>query len=136
VALAIIHFMSYIEKPKLKKKNIYNKFTAILLSIITLILGASVVSVFEKYQDSGNKVNISKSQYEVLKQREQYLKLEMEKLSTLEGKEEAIRNKYRAVKEGEEVIVIIDQNKSRINLDDNSLNKKTNFLDIIKSWFN
>lgn len=59
------------------------------------------------------------AQNEVTKLRESELKTQesIDKLDTQAGVEEAIRNKYRAAKEGEGLIVIADPNKQTLSIE-------------------
>lgn len=67
-----------------------------------------------------------------LEGREESLREEIERLSTERGIEEEVRSKFEVGKEGEEVVIIVD------NPDDEDVNKKEiekTFLQKIFSWF-
>ncbi len=81
--------------------------------VIVVFLAFSVYSVFQKRHEAA--VNAKTAEYEVtmLRESEAKTKAQIERLGTEAGVEEAIRNKYRAAKPGEGLIVITDDSKDR-----------------------
>ena len=104
--------MSRFEKRKKLQQFLYSRGTVIVLVIIVIFLGFSVVSVFQKRQEA--YTNAKTAEYEVTKLRESEIRTqaEIDRLGTQPGIEEAIRNKYRAAKEGEGLVVITDDSRN------------------------
>lgn len=102
--------MAYFGKRKKTIHLLYNPMSVVVLVIIAVFLGFSVYSVFQKRQEAYS--NAKNTEYEVMTLRESEAKtrLQIEKLGTDAGVEEALRNKYRAVKQGEGLVVITDDN--------------------------
>ncbi len=89
----------------------YTKTAVVILVVIAAFLAFSVYSVFQKRQEA--KTNAKTAEYEVmtLRESEAKTKLQIEKLGTEAGVEEAIRNKYRAAKPGEGLVVITEESR-------------------------
>jgi len=119
------------------KKNQYkfwhSPFALIVLFSLIVIFGYNMIGLVEKKRDTSNKKEQILSQIEDLKEREQLLQKNNLKLETEEGKEEVIREKYQVSKEGEKVIILVDE-------EDNSLidesNERSSLWDWIKKRFN
>lgn len=123
--------MDFYEKRKLKR-ILYSKITLIILAIIVILLFRSVWGMYEKERNT--RILRAKQTQELneLKGREEALRAEIERLSTEQGVEEEIRSKFDVGKDGEEVIVIIDDSKK-----DETEQKITpkSFWQKLFSWF-
>ncbi len=104
--------MANFEKRKKFKHFLYSKITVGVLAVITIFLIFSVVSVFEKRQEAYRNAKIAEHELEMLRENEARTKESIAKLDTQAGVEEAIRNKYRAAKEGEGLVVITDDTRT------------------------
>lgn len=106
--------MAYFEKRKKAGNFLYTKTAVVILVAIAAFLGFSVYSVFQKRQEA--RTNAKTAEYEVmtLRESEAKTKLQIEKLGTEAGVEEAIRNKYRAAKSGEGLVVITEESRRGI----------------------
>ncbi len=86
----------------------YNKFTLIALFILVLIFLHSTWVIYQKEQESQRLKNISEQHLEELKYRNTDLEARMERLQTDSGIEEEIRSKFTVAKEGENMVVVVD----------------------------
>jgi cell division protein FtsB len=104
--------MATFEKRKKFKHFLFSPLGVLVLGVIVIFLGFSVFSVFQKREEA--RTNANTAQYEVLTLRESELKTqaEIDRLNTDAGVEEAIRNKYRAAKPGEGLVVITDDSRT------------------------
>lgn len=104
--------MAHFEKRKKIQKFLYHPATTVVLFFIVLFLGFSVFSVFQKRHEA--YVNATNAEYELrmLRESETRIQGQIDRLETDAGIEEAIRNKYRAAKEGEGLVVITDDTRS------------------------
>lgn len=115
-------------------KIAHSRVTIGILLCLCLVLGYSTSSVVSKRRQARETVLQARKEKQQLIDREQALVKDIEKLSTEEGKEEIIRNKYRAHKEGEGLIVITSLKDTSVEYPEEPLKKK-NFFDRLKKWF-
>ena len=99
--------MDFHEKRKLKKL-IYSKPTLIILGLLVIWFSFAVFSMYKKERDTRLKRIEQKGILDELKTREASLSEEIERLSTERGIEEEVRSKFEVGREGEEVIIIVD----------------------------
>ena len=103
--------LEFQEKRKVKR-FMYSRITLVILLVIILLLLKSVWNVYEKESLTRDNLDKTASDLQGLKDREQMLSTEIDRLKTTSGTEAEIREKYGLVKPGEEVIVIVDKNSS------------------------
>jgi cell division protein FtsB len=104
------------EYKKKIKKRLYSKTVLLILFIIIIFLAQSTWSVYKKSSLSRQNMEKAKGDLMRLQNRHSTLSVEIEKLQTEQGIEEEIRNKYRLVKEGESVAVIIDGEDDNVEI--------------------
>ena len=126
--------LEFQEKKRLRN-ILYSKITLIALFIILIFIARATFSVYHKQKTS--KGNLNKAQEEIaeLKKREKMLNYEIDRLKTERGAEEEIRKKFMVGKLGEQVIVIVDDDKTNKNGSDASDEKKSvwvKFLDLFR----
>ncbi len=102
-----------------KKKDIYKFWHSPLalgaLFCILVVFLYNIIGLYEKERETAKKKELILSQIETLRNREQNLSTDINKLKTEEGVEETIRDKYQVVKEGERMVVIVDEeNKEKV----------------------
>jgi cell division protein FtsB len=102
---------------KFQKKNRWGRFVqskpfSIFLFAVLILSAWNIFNLFGKWQDTNKNKNIEQEKIMDLERRKQNLSLDIEKLSTDRGKEEMIRENFGMTREGEEVIVIVDEKKS------------------------
>jgi len=90
------------------KKFLYSKFTVFCLIIITLFSARAVWKVYTKEQESAANVVRAEGQLKRLKDRQELLESEIERLKTSEGQEEEIRSKYNVSRPGEQLLIIVN----------------------------
>ena len=94
--------------PKKKRSWIYSPIITVVLTI-GMIWGARVViGIYMKNREAVALKNQSNQELLQLKEKETQLRGKIEFLSTDRGLEEEVRNRYRAVKPGEQLVIIID----------------------------
>jgi len=112
--------MALKSRKKKFKSKIYSMPVLILLVIIFALLINSVVNVYRKEKDSEKYVSESQRELAVLLTREKFLESKIDSLNTVEGREIEIREKFNVVKDGEKVIIIIeDENSTSLDSVDN-----------------
>lgn len=100
------------QKKKKIRKILYSPFVLITLFIITILISSGVISVYKKAKLSEENLEREKRELERLAIREKTLTSSINYLKTDQGIEDEIRTKFRAVREGEKVVVIIDNQPS------------------------
>lgn len=90
-------------------KNIaYSKPILILLGIVVLFFISSVLGFLGKMQETSRNKEIAKNKVAELQAQKAQLSASIAKLQTEEGIEENIREKFGLAKEGEGLIVVVD----------------------------
>ena len=82
-----------------------------VLCLLLIIFFFSAKAAWGVYQDkikSEKQAELKEKELATLENRENYLKGEVKKLSTPEGKEEELRDKFGVVRPGENVAIIVD----------------------------
>ena len=93
------------------KTFIFSK-TAFVLSLVLLVIVARAAwSVNNKARDTRDNLALVEAELAELHERGEYLEGEISYLQTEEGVEAEIRDKFNVVRDGEEVIVIVNENK-------------------------
>jgi len=95
-----------------RKKNIYPKATIIVLLVIALILARATWNVFIKNRETKENLVETVEYLDDLKKRGANIEEEIQDLSTERGIDREIREKFRVVKEGEGMIMLIDSPES------------------------
>ncbi|MFA6355209.1 MAG: septum formation initiator family protein [Candidatus Paceibacterota bacterium] len=104
---------------QLNRKNKYNfwhsPIALIVLFCLLILFIYNIIGLIEKHKETAKKKNLILANIETLRRREDILNKDIEKLKTEEGVEEMIREKYQVVKEGEKMVVIVDENEKVLN---------------------
>lgn len=103
----------------------------LLLGIIVLFVTASsFISMIVKYSASRRELSQKKEEFELLQNKKQEAIELYNSLETQEGRELYIREKYRVVKPGEELIILSDPTEETGDV----LKKKTFWQKIKSMW--
>jgi len=121
---------------KFKKSNYkfwHSPFALVLLFCILILFGYKIIDLIQKERETAYKKNLILDKIDSLQGRESSLSLDISKLETEEGKEEVIREKYQVAKEGEKMVIIVDEE----NKDSSVTEEKTShgFWNWIKKIF-
>jgi cell division protein FtsB len=90
------------------KRYLASPVALIFLLLVLFVLARATFRLTAKADSGEARLAQAQAEYQKLEQRKADLSIKVEKLSTTEGLESEIRAKYRAVKDGESVAVIID----------------------------
>jgi len=93
------------------KKVLYAPITLVALVILTVVLVRAAIGAYQN--DRQNRDNYSRIQQDAmdLQTREQFLTGEIDRLQSTRGIEQELRNKFPVVKEGEDVVIIVEPEK-------------------------
>lgn len=89
----------------------YHRATLIILSILVLLSIHSVWSVYQKKSISEQAKNVALKHTEELRSREGELQANIGRLKIDTGVEEEIRSKFTVAKDGENMVVVVDDLK-------------------------
>lgn len=122
---------------KFKKNNYkfwHSPIALIVLFCILILFGYKIIDLIQKERETAYKKDLVLNKVDNLNLRVSTLSKDILRLETEEGKEELIREKYQVAKEGEKMVIIVDEESK------NSLitEEKTNhgFWNWIKGIFN
>ena len=102
----------------IKKRNKFGKIAyswpvLILLAGLVILAGKNVFEVYKNEQTSHRNKEKSEEVFASLENRNNLIAAEIESLKTEKGIEAEIRNKFRVVKEGEQLAIIINSDKDK-----------------------
>ena len=132
--LKSVTYFIYYARFKAKKawRNIMqSKPILALLGIIILIFAWNVLGFWNKMRETSKNKKIAENKIVELKQQKEKLLSDINSLNTDEGKEKIFRENFGLAKEGEDVIVVVeDKNSSRIEE-----NVSSGFFSFLKNLF-
>ena len=126
--------LEFQEKKKLRN-ILYSKITLIAIFVVLVFVVRATFSIYHKQKVSGENLSKAREEIAELEKREKMLNSEIDRLKTDKGTEEEIRKKFMVGKAGEQVIVIVDDNKTNKNGADANDKKKSiwvKFLDLFR----
>ena len=100
------------EKRKLKA-ILYSKVVFVLLILIAVLLSISAYNRFIVAQETKDRLNDRKEDLEALEMRAEVLQGKVDYLENERGIEEELRNRFDVAKEGEQVIVILEDKENK-----------------------
>ena len=114
------------------RRLLYSKVTLIILGLIVIWLFFVVGNMYKKERDTRLKRIEQVEVLDELKERETALQEEIDRLSTEKGIEAEIRSKFEVGKEGEKVIIIVNNPEEESVPETDS---KKGFWQKIFDWF-
>lgn len=81
----------------------------VLATILAFFIINAAINMYDKYRDTSVYVDHAQEELVTLKERESELSSKLEALETEEGVEREVRETFGFVREGEKVLVIIDE---------------------------
>ena len=119
------------------KKVIHSKGFLVFFGLGIIFFGTKVYDLYRKDRVITQQKNDVASEVAVLQTKEQNLQTNIDDLKTERGVEEVIRDKFRVVKEGEDIIVIPDASMASDSKSPATVSpkKQSGFLRFFKEWF-
>ncbi len=102
------------------KRFISSPFTLVAVIILFLFLTKAVWGIREKNTLSVSRLELAQAELTKLESHQRDLAEQIRYLSTEQGIESELRTKYRAIREGESVAVIVDDNQTAAVIDASS----------------
>lgn len=97
----------YSQRRKLRQ-YIYSFPVILILLIILFFVAKGCFGIYQKYSFSKNELNNSKADLVILEEKKSHIYKKVEKLETETGIEKEIRSKFNVAREGEKLVVIVD----------------------------
>lgn len=128
------------EKRKIRS-IVYSKPVVAFLAFITIVLSFSVYHRYTVSEEMKHKLNIREDELHELEERATVLESKVQYLRDERGIEEELRNRFDVVKEGEQVIILVDEPESAeekreiLPLDDETPSTESeSFFEQFKFW--
>jgi cell division protein FtsB len=105
----VFNLMKEYQERRRIKKILHSRYAIAILAIICLFFVRAVWNIHTKYEKSRDIAERARTELATLEAREKALKDSIAALGTEEGKEREIRDRFGVVKEGERMIVLVDE---------------------------
>ncbi|MFZ2522639.1 MAG: hypothetical protein WAX44_03120 [Minisyncoccia bacterium] len=112
-----------IQQKRKLRSVMYHKVTLGVLAVLTLFMIHSTWEVNKKKVSSQEMRKLAEERVNDLNRRKNDLNNKIDQLGTVSGIEEEIRSKFSVAKDGEKMVVVVEQNKKTAT----STNKETSF---------
>lgn len=124
--------MRNFQKKKSFKDVMQTKPALIFLAILVIVFAWSAIGLVGKAKETAKNKNIAQNKITELQEQKIKLEADIEKLNTDEGIEESIRDKFGWAKEGEQMIVVVDE---KIQPEAETQNNQKGFFNFLKNLF-
>jgi len=94
------------------KKFLHSRYAIAVLALVLILVAHSLWNVYTKYKKSVDIAERMNADAVALEDRQTSLKRSIDMLNTPEGKEREALDRFGTVKEGERVIVLVDDSAS------------------------
>jgi len=108
-----------------------SRLILVFLGVIILVFAWSVIQLVSKAEETAKNKNIAEDKIAELQKGKEKLSSDIAKFQTEKGIEENIREKFGLAKEGENMIVIIEDK----NLPEKEKIESNGFFSFLKNWF-
>ncbi len=113
-----------IQQKRKLRSVMYHRVTLGVLAVLTLLMIHSTWKVNKKKVSSQEMRKLAEERVDDLNRRKNDLSNKIDQLGTVSGIEEEIRSKFSVAKDGEKMVVVVEQNKKTAT----STGKETSFL--------
>ena len=90
------------------RRFLYSRPMIVVVLVAVVFLGRAAFVMYSKQREAVRNAAAAAEELAAVKDREDYLTKEIVRLETERGTEEEIRTKFRVVKKGEQLIVLVD----------------------------
>lgn len=106
--------MVNIQRKKKLKRILYSKITIAVLVVLTVLLANATWNAYQNTRFTERNEEEALRELESLEERANFLRTETAKLRTPEGIEREIRENLPVAKEGEKVIILVEENEDGV----------------------
>lgn len=100
--------MEYLKRKQVARKRLYGKTVRIILIIVLIFLIKPTWNIYKKSRESEDNLRRAEQEMKLLEERKNELSKNLESIKSEEGRDEEIRSKLGVAKEGETVVVIVE----------------------------
>ena len=104
----------------------------IILAIMVLVFAWSVLGLVGRMQETVKNKKVAEQKLQELQKEKENLLSDINKLNTNEGLEASIREKWDYGKDGEGMVMVVDDKNAQQT---DAENKSSGFLSFFKNWF-
>ncbi len=124
--------MKHFQEQNKFNRIMHSKLGLLLLGVVVLFFAWNVLKFVVKMQDTARNKHIAEDKITQLQKEKERLTKDIDNLNTQNGVEETIRDKFGLAKDGEGLIVVVDNQDKTTN---QTTETSTGFWAKIKSWF-
>jgi cell division protein FtsB len=126
------------EKRKIRRV-VYSKFFIVGIFLVTFLIGRSVFERYTMEREMAEKLENRIEERELLHARAAALESKVKHLRNERGIEEELRTRFDVAREGEQVVIIIDdpekkEQKSFVSDEEIAESSNTSFFEMLKFW--
>jgi cell division protein FtsB len=99
-------------KKKKKFKFWHSPIVLVTLFLVMIFFVYKIILIYEKERETNKNKIEAEEKIAELTERERILSEDIARLNTIEGVEDIIREKYLVAKEGEKMVIIVEEKKS------------------------
>jgi cell division protein FtsB len=100
--------MRNFQKKRVWRNIMQSKPVLILLGVVILVFAWSVLGFWNQMRETGKNKQVVENKVAELKEQKEKLLADIESLKTEEGKEKFFRENYGLAKEGENVVIVVE----------------------------
>jgi len=109
-----------------------SKIFLVFMGIIILFFSYNMFGLMSKMKETRRNKQVAEEKLALLEKSKEKLSSDIVKLNTEKGVEESIREKFGLAKEGEEMVLIVEEKKSE---NTEGTQKSDSFFSFFKNWF-
>lgn len=113
----------------------YSPMMLVVFFCVLVLFIYNTVGLIKKERQTANRKELVQDQIESLNKRKSSLEGDISNLETEEGKEEIIREKYQVAKEGEKMVIIVDNENNVDSLKEEEIVDRHGFWNWVKRIF-
>ncbi len=102
--------LEFQEKKKIRQ-FLYSRPTLVIIAVIFVISVNATYRMYQKASETGANRDVAAREEAALAAKKKELESQLSQLKTSRGMEEEIRKKFRVVKEGEGIVIVVDNTK-------------------------
>ncbi len=129
--LSIAYKMKSFQQKRNLRNIIYSRPVLMLLSVLVLFFAWNVLGFWNKMEETSKNKKIAEDKIAKLEQQKEKFLSDINDLKTDQGKEKIFRENFGLAKEGENLIVIVEEK----NLPTIKNTLSDGFFSFLKNWF-
>jgi cell division protein FtsB len=117
-------------------KRLYSKVVLIFLLLVLMFSIHNTWKIWQKSKQSKKAFDVVRTEYQKLEEKEENIQNRIDILDTQTGLEEEIRSKFYVAREGEKMIIIVNEESDEDKvLEEKEEKIKDKIIKKISSWF-